>query len=415
MPTVLMEDSALEKDEGDEEESEKPAPVRREVPTVYMTELVASQCDRPIPCMMIPAPVQPGQTPGSTHRHSILSQRLSTISSFNPQQILTPQSKAYQLPLPFLSTVQKAALVDARLLVYAVPPGYTGPIPPPECAMVGEEIVPPWVTATSQLPVLSPGSPSSPRGSALGLSLRGISSPRNSVLSQSGLGPGPGPSGSLSPRWPVEGLWSRARGTGNSPRNSTMSVLSAEDSATSRPTSLLPLEKTGGEEAGATVSTWTTSFSSIRSKAQELYTRDKDQQQAPARTSSSDDGRLSTSKSDVLPTTSTSDESAPIPTSLSTSASRAFGSLFLRTPGANATTASTTAGPGGALSPSGVATPSTAGLQTPGLGPGPGMGEVLFEFTEPPKDGEIVKVEIIEAPPAPAASRWRGWGARWGS
>lgn len=414
MPTVLMEDDWADSDDSDDE-NEKEQPTRHEIPTVYMTELVATQYDRPVPCMMIPLPAH---IPSNA-----LSKRLSTLSTISSApQILSVPSKAYQFPLPILTTIQKTTLVNARMLVYAVPSGYSGTIPPPECTQVGEEIVPPWVSAAAQLPMLNTAhaarlaqrqrTATSPRTSVFGLG--GVVSPRGSMLNPAvgnvitagnGLGVNTGntgPSGSLSPRWPVEGLWSRAQ------RNSTASVLSAESPAPSRPTSLVPSEKSAaGEErdAGAATSSWVSSLSSIRAKAQEYYTKDKDTHVSPASSNTS----LPTSKSDVLPAGSSPAENTSVPTSVSVGASR-FGSLFLRTPSSTGTTST-----GGITSPSGPATPSTADLHTPGTGPT--MGQVLFEFTEPPKDGEIVKVEIVEAPivEASTTSRWKGWGARWGS
>jgi hypothetical protein len=73
-------------------------------------------------------------------------------------------------------------------------------------------------------------------------------------------------------------------------------------------------------------------------------------------------------------------------------------------------------------------TPFTARLTVPdpghASGPGTGGGDVLFDYVEPPRDGEVVKVEIIETEGAvgngsgnpPAKTGWKlgGWGARWG-
>ena len=433
MPTVLIDNEELSEDD-EEDDNVKEKSTRNEIPTVYMTELVATQYDRPVPCMMYPLPVGLAQSTTTSRRLSTLS----TISA-HPTTILNAPSKAYQLPLPTMTTLQKSTLSSARMLVYAVPQGYTGAIPPPECASVGEEVVPPWVSAAAQLPVLHSAhghSAGSPRGNALGLS---AISPRGSLLNPGRASGGwntldpstavTGPSGSLSPRWPVEGLWSRARGGGaDAQRNSMASSVGSP--APSRPASLLPVEKAAapsveehhdGAAASATNS-WVSSFSSIRAKAQVYYAKDKE-----TTSPSPSNHSLPTSKSDVLPTTGDSSNdshsSAAMSSSLSTSsATRTFGSLFLRTPSATNSSGVESSSTSGIVSPSGEMTPSTAGLQTPGfpaLTAGTlGKGEVLFEFTEPPRDGEVVKVEIVEAappPPAATASRWKGWGARWGS
>jgi hypothetical protein len=454
IPTVLIDDSEEEEESAETTEGDSKNRRRdKEVPTVYMTELVSNQWERPVPCMMWPPPAppssasRPSSRPGSftsARPISSLSRISTSTSTLTSNQILNPQTSAYQLPLPTLTPLQKSSLHNAGLLVYAVPKGYMGAVPPAECVRVGEdlqvreeEIVGPW--AAAQIPTLHSlqtpgevGATPSPRASIFGLT-----SPARSPLSGNVITAGSGGgalSGSLSPRWPTEGLglWSRAKGGAGSKRGSTASTMSGVESpAHSRPASGViqnAAEDKGGDGAHEnTTSTggWSSSFSSIRGRAQGYYAKDVATNPTPA--SSSPDAGLSTSKSETLSTESSSGASSvPMSRGIASTigASRSFGSLFLRTTSSTNTAASS----GNATSSSGGVSPSTAGLTVPDSGyassPGTGNGGVLFDYTEPPRDGEVVKVEIIETgggseggtEDAPVTKGWKlgGWGARWG-
>jgi hypothetical protein len=461
IPTVLVDDSEEEEEHGETRDGDLKNKRRdKEVPTVYMTELVSNQWERPIPCMMWPPPTAPTSSSRHSSRPSSFTStrrpisslsRMSTLTSTSTSnQILNPQTSAYQLPLPTLTPLQKSSLHNAGLLVYAVPKGYTGAVPPAECVRIGEElqvreeeVVGPW--ANAQVPTLHSlqtlgdlsgvGSPS-PRGSMFGLTSPARSPLSGNVVTATSGGGGV-LSGSLSPRWPAEGLglWSRAKsGAGSgagSRRGSTASVMSGVGSpAHSRPTSGVIQDTAedksgdGAHENATSTGGWSSSFSSIRARAQGYYA--KEPSTNPTLVSSSPDTALSTSKSETLSTGSSSGASS-VPMSRGTSstivASRSFGSLFLRT----SSSATTGTSPGNPTSPSG-ATPSTAGLTAPDSGyassPGTGNGDVLFDYAEPHRDGEVVKVEIIETDGGvaggtsngPVTKGWKlgGWGARWG-
>jgi hypothetical protein len=385
LPTILVEEN---------EDEDDPTPEKKAtfVPTVYMTEIVAAQYSHPIACMMLPlldqANVEAASRPTSFS---------STSSGVAPskQRIVPLPPLSYQLPLPHITREQKAALHAARLLVYAVPREYSGPVPPPELELVEEEVLAPWATNSHN---------------HLGLTL----GPRIDDVPQSprGFGNGALPSPGLSPRWgaAVEGLWSRT-----SKRASNASVQSFEGanggdmpdksrtSISSRPTSGINIsaEPKPPVTSPSNTAGWSSSFTSLKSRAQEYYALSR--ANAPIQPSP-----LATQVLTPSASAPSIELSQPPAQASGPSPSRSFGSFFSRTASSASLGTETT-------STSAAKTP----LTTPPIDEEPKISseasnELLFDASK--KDSMTIESKDAESATATnTAKGWRGWTGRWGS
>lgn len=128
------------------------------IPTVLMTELTSLSYTSPVACLQL-----------GIDRKKLITPIPTSVSSLQSPIIHPPPVNTYQFPLPPLSSEQRNALHSAGLLVYAVPRGYEGPIPPVVATMEEVEATrPPWA---GEGEMLGPGialdvTPATPMGPA---------------------------------------------------------------------------------------------------------------------------------------------------------------------------------------------------------------------------------------------------------
>jgi hypothetical protein len=494
-PTVQMEEDIELAEDGNEED--------KAIQTVYMSELIGSQFTEPVYCWMYP--------------------RLPLISSADSIQDLPP--KSYQYPLPHLTRPQYSVLHKLGLLICAVPRGYEGPVPAP--LELKDELVAPWVgkpvrkgssrdsgftartgirdstlstfrgsnrDSTSTLGdggnsvLLSPVGISSPLRNGFGITspisplrLRfgGSNSHSNSNSAATALGVNVGEkSGSaLSPRWGMDGLWSKrssAASSSSSLRN-VEKVVEEEDEGYRTSEDIFSLvtrhsnaddigndnngeenanfhngERNDDDNNGAR---WGSTFGSLRTRAHEYYAS----RSAAASVKNSPMPSPTPSSHSALPEETLETKGLRLTEKISTSSSigmttsRSFGSFFSRGGGAS-TTSSSAAFPSMTRSTSAstltvssssstmtTAAATAAGgeegksaldvLREEGIvvknldadggddGDGDAGGEVLFEFsTLKKKQAELAEASTPAPAPAPAPveGRWK-WKGRWGS
>ncbi|KAG8842190.1 hypothetical protein FRB91_004367 [Serendipita sp. 411] len=382
------------------------------VPTIYMTELLASQYDMPVACMMWP-PLPTEVVTSALKAHKRPVSEASTTAGApshvrHDELIHQPPAKAYQFPIQDLTRVQRTTLQSAKLLVYAVPPQYLGPVPPPELEIVKEEVVAPW--ANTQFNTAS----------SLAAIVEGNTKPSTPRLSGF-------PSGALSPRWgpAVEGLWSKSGTDTAKKRVSSASVRSVESSApnTAKPEG----QEATPAEGQTTTSTWSAGLGSLRSR----YYASRAATGPPVTTS-----QLTTSTSDpanvTSPLSTSSVLSPPSATSTaSISGSRSFGSFFSRSTSSPATTTitSTLASTSIVQTTSSSSTASQQQQQLKvdefGFVAGAESGSFVFDGDDlVPKDVTLgvsttsspkaETADAVETPSTAQSTGWRGWGARWG-
>lgn len=356
MPVIQIEDDELA-----EEVAESGTSLY--TPTVYMTEIVASQYDLPVACMMWPPPL-PASPLSRTFSRPVSSVSATSGSGHLPIHSLPAQ--AYQLPLPHLTRVQKNALQSAKLLVYAVPREYIGPVPPPELEYVQEEVLAPWASApinTASTLVGESGLPTTPRTPGFGAS-------------------------ALSPRWP-EGMWN-SRNAESSKRSSGASQISMTTTAPRKS------GDSNGEEGVPQTATWSSGFSALRARAHGYYAAKAANSSTPATPSiaqsASDPSSLSAQATSPLAPPST----API------APSRSFSSFFSRSNTANTSASGT--------SDSGYGS-STADSE---------QGHGAQETTKLEVKLASSPIESAETPTTASSTpntgrSWRSWGARWGT
>ncbi|PVF93210.1 hypothetical protein CPB86DRAFT_877317 [Serendipita vermifera] len=391
LPTILVD---INEDDEEESTHEKKTAF---IPSVYMTEIVAAQYSHPIACMMLPLLDQSNLEAAS--RPTSFS---STFSGAAPskQRIVPLPPLAYQVPLPHLTRNQKLALHAAKLLVYAVPREYSGPVPPPELEIVEEEVLAPWATSSHN---------------HLGLTL----GPRIDDVPQSprNFGSGALPSPGLSPRWgaAVEGLWSKTSkrasnasvqnfdGNGNDlPDKSRLSVSSRPTSGMSftaepKPPVTSPSNTTG----------WSNSFNSLKSRAQEYY--------ASTRTNAA--AQPSPLATQVLTPSASAPSielSQPPAQASGPSSSRSFGSFFSR--------AASSVNLGTEANQTASTSAATTPLTTPPINEEPRISsetgsELLFDSSRTNSLVTDSKGALTTAPTAAATTGkgWRGWTSRWAS
>ncbi|KAG8810015.1 hypothetical protein FRC19_004843, partial [Serendipita sp. 401] len=91
------------------------------VPTVYMTELLASQYDMPVACMMWPPLPTEVVTSGLKAHKRPVSEASTTAGApshvRHDELIHQPPAKAYQFPIQDLTRIQRTTLQSAKLLV----------------------------------------------------------------------------------------------------------------------------------------------------------------------------------------------------------------------------------------------------------------------------------------------------------
>ncbi|KAG8829306.1 hypothetical protein FRC17_006789 [Serendipita sp. 399] len=420
------------------------------VPTVYMTELLASQHDMPIACMMWPP--LPADDVASASRATL--RPLSGASIVNNTShirqdglILPPPPKAYQFPLPHLTRTQRVSLQSAKLLVYAVPSQYIGPVPPPELEIIKEEVVAPWAnaqfsTASSLVGVVAEEKEST--------------APRLAAFA----------SGALSPRWgpTVEGLWSRSSSKATEKRDSSLSTRSIESAVTAaamtdvgagagtaqaannvveetKATPTPPPPSSSSTDQQST-SGWSAGLSSWKSRAQGYYATRvaaaavaATNEPSTPLTSSVSESAVASITIPVSPsatTTTMTTSLSPPPASATTSASasmtgsRSFGSFFSRSTSISA--ASSSSASSGSMVRLSSPLQHQVKVDDFGCVLGADSGSFVFEGEDLVPATTLGGAEaggsaaaaapaaaVVEPPATTTTTQgWRGWGARWG-
>ncbi|KAG8829777.1 hypothetical protein FRC17_006045 [Serendipita sp. 399] len=440
-PKGLQPSIRVEMDADVDEERTADTSVNNFVPTVYMTELLASQHDMPIACMMWPP--LPADDVASAFRATLrpLSGGSIANNTSHVRQdglILPPPPKAYQFPLSHLTRTQRVSLQSAKLLVYAVPSQYIGPVPPPELEIIKEEVVAPWAnahfsTASSLVGVVDEEKEST--------------TPRLATFA----------SGALSPRWgpTVEGLWSRSGSKATEKRDSSVSTRSVESAATAAAMTDVGAGAGAGtaqaannvvEETKAVPPTppppsssstdqqsttgWSAGLSSWRSRAQGYYATRvvvaaaTNEPSTPLTSSVSESAVAST----TTPVSSSATTLSPPPVtsaSASMTGSRSFGSFFSRSSSTSVTSSSSASASASSASMVRSSSPLQHQVKVDDFGCvlGADSGSFVFEGEDlvpattlgGAKVGGSAAAAVVEPPATTTATQgWRGWGARWG-